>query len=184
MSDHDFRAAYLHDIARTFRNYKKLAERAIEQTSDGDLHAVIDPESNSIAIIVKHLAGNLRARFAEFLTGDGEKTRDRDAEFEMPDRVGRAAMLDAWQASWAIAMGSIEALKPEDLGRTVYIRSEAFLVPEALNRLAAHTAYHVGQIVLLAKHFAGANWATLSIPKGRSAQAGVGRFKEGILPPR
>jgi hypothetical protein len=164
----ELRAVYLRDIARTYRNYKALGERAIAQVSDADLHALIDPESNSIAIVVKHLAGNLRSRFTDFLTSDGEKPdRNRDGEFEMPERASREDMLRWWDSSWAIALASIDALAPEDLDRMVRIRGEEFLVLESLNRLAAHAAYHVGQIVLLAKHFAGSNWTSLSIPKRR-----------------
>ena len=166
MPSDDFRSAYLRDIARTYRNYKTLGERAIAQVSDADLHTLLDADSNSIAIIVKHLAGNLRSRFTDFLTTDGEKpTRNRDAEFEMPDRAPRAEMLQWWDASWKIALDTIDALTPEDLDRTVYIRNEAFLVVESLDRLATHTAYHVGQIVFLAKHFAGPTWTSLSIHK-------------------
>ena len=179
-----FRGAYLRDIARTYQNCKTLGDRAIAQVSDDDLHALIDPGSNSIAIIVKHLAGNLRSRFTDFLTTDGEKpTRNRDAEFEMPDRMSREELLQAWESSWAIALASINGLVPEDLDRSVSMRGEAFLVVEALDRLGAHAAYHVGQLVFLAKHFAGPGWKTLSIPKGRSAEA-KGEFKKGIIPSR
>src|SRR2546428_12435116 len=129
-------ATYLRDITRAFRMYKDLGERAIAQVpSDRDLHAQIDPDSNSIAIIVKHIAGNLRSRFRDFLTTDGEKPdRHRDAEFEMTDQVTREEILRWWNEGWAIALGSIEALTPEDLDRRVSIRGEAFLVPEALSR--------------------------------------------------
>jgi hypothetical protein len=178
----DFRAVFLRDVVRTFRNYKALAEAAIGQVNDAELHAQLDPDSNSIAIIVKHLAGNLRSRFRDFLTSDGEKPdRDRDAEFEMPDRPSRDEILAGWNGAWATAMGSIEALTPEDLDRTVRIRGEAFAVVEALNRLSTHTAYHVGQIVFIAKHLAGAKWRSLSIPKGKSANL-AGDFKtRGIV---
>ena len=143
------------------------------------------PDANSIAVIVKHLAGNLRSRFSDFLTTDGEKPdRDRDAEFDMAERVSRAEINAWWEDGWAIALASLESLTPEDLERTVTIRGEPFLVLEALNRLAAHTAYHVGQIVLLAKHFAGPNWKTLTIPKGQSRQYATGTFKQGTVPRR
>lgn len=176
-------AAYLGDIARAFKNYKALGNAALAQVSDADLHTLVDPDANSIAIIIRHVAGNLRSRFTEFLTTDGEKPdRDRDAEFEMPHRVAREEILAAWHASWTIALAAIESLRPEDLERTIYVRGEAFLVVEALNRSATHTAYHVGQIVLLAKHFAGANWTSLSIPKGQSARYASGTFKDGIIP--
>jgi hypothetical protein len=173
---------YVVDIIRTYRNYKSLGERAIAQVSDADLHTLVDPDANSIAIIVKHLAGNLRSRFSDFLTTDGEKPdRDRDAEFEMPERPTRDDIVASWEAAWAIALTSLESLTPDDLEQTVTIRGEPFLVLEALNRLAGHTAYHVGQIVLLAKHFAGPRWTTLSIPKGQSKNV-KGTYKRGIIP--
>ena len=175
----DFRAAYLTDILRTYRYYKTLGERAMAQIADADLHATLDAESNSVAIIVKHLAGNLRSRFSDFLTTDGEKPdRNRDGEFEMPDRPSREEILRWWESGWGIALASIESLTPADLDRTVTIRNEAFLVVEQLNRLASHAAYHVGQIVHLARHYAGANWTSLTIPKGRSGQVGVGTYKK------
>ena len=180
MASDDFRAAYLRDILRTYRMYKTLGDRAIAQVSDDDLHALVDPEANSIAIVVKHLAGNLRSRFTDFLTADGEKPfRNRDGEFEMPDRVARQEMLKGWDESWGITLGAIEGLAPADLDRTVHIRGEAFQVVEALNRLAAHAAYHVGQIVFLAKHLAGPKWTSLTIPKNRSAEA-KGEYKKAL----
>lgn len=183
MADATIREAYLRDIARTYRNYKALGEKAIAQIQrEADLHAQLDPGSNSIAVIVKHLAGNLRSRLCDFLTADGEKPdRRRDAEFEMPDLVPRAELLRWWEEAWAIALNTLEALKPEDLDRTIYIRGEAFLAIEALNRNVTHTAYHVGQIVYLARHFAAADWKSLSIPKGKSAGFAKGDFKsQGI----
>ena len=174
--------AYLRDVVRTFKNYKELAEKAIAQVAnDNDLHTQIDPDSNSLAVIMKHIAGNLRSRFRDFLTTDGEKPdRDRDSEFEMPAPVSRAEIVRSWDDAWTIALGSIEALTPEDLDRTVTIRGEVFLVPEALNRLATHTAYHVGQIVYLARHFTSGRWTSLSIPKGQSPQAGGDYKTRGI----
>jgi hypothetical protein len=171
-------AAYLRDIVRTFRNYKALGERAIGQTPDEALHTELDANSNSIAVVVKHVSGNLRSRFRDFLTADGEKPdRNRDGEFEMPERVSRAQILQWWEDGWAAVLGAIDALTPDDLGRTVHIRGERFLVAEALNRSVTHTAYHVGQIVYLARHFAGPAWTSLSIPKGESAKAAAGDFK-------
>src|SRR2546423_9450989 len=153
--------AYLRDAARVLRNYKSLGERALAQVSDADLHALVDPDANSIAIVVKHIAGNLRSRFTDFLTTDGEKPdRRRDTEFELPARPSRADVLSWWESGWSTVLASIEALAPEDLGRTIQIRGEALLVAEALNRSMTHTAYHVGQIVLLAKHFAGPRWTS------------------------
>ena len=177
--------AYLEDLIRTYRNYKSLGEGAMAQISDADLHTLVDADANSIAIVVKHVAGNLRSRFTDFLTSDGEKPdRNRDDEFEMPERMSRAEILQGWNQAWAVAMASIEALTPADLERTIHIRGEAFLVAEALNRSVTHTAYHVGQIVLLAKHFAGPTWTSLSIPKGRSADHTKGAFKQGMIPNR
>ncbi|PWT85456.1 MAG: hypothetical protein C5B57_02900 [Blastocatellia bacterium] len=172
-----FQDAFLKDIVRSYRNYKVLGERAIAQVPDADLHTLIDADANSIAIIVKHVAGNLRSRFTDFLTTDGEKAdRDRDAEFEMPDRVSREVMLNWWNTGWDAVLKSLEGLTSDDLARTVYIRGEAFLVAEALNRSITHTAYHVGQIVTLARHFTGSDWKTLSIPRGQSLRA-AGDFK-------
>jgi hypothetical protein len=175
---------YLFDLVRTFRNYKALGDGALAQVSDADLHTLVDPEANSIAVIVKHLAGNLRSRFTDFLTSDGEKPeRDRDAEFEMHRPASRDDIVGWWEDAWAIALASLDSLTAEDLERTVTIRGEPFLVFEALSRLAAHAAYHVGQIVFLAKHFAGPRWKSLSIPKGQSRYA-KGTFKQGMIPTR
>ena len=184
ISNDEVTSRYLVDLVRTFRNYKALGDGALSQVSDDNLHTLVDRDANSIAVIVKHLAGNLRSRFTDFLTTDGEKPdRDRDAEFEMADRVSRDEISGWWEEGWAIALASIESLTPGDLERTVTIRGEPFHVVEALNRLATHAAYHVGQIVLLAKHFAGPNWKSLSIPKGQSKHA-KGTFKQGIVPRR
>jgi len=175
-----FRTAYLHDLARTFRYYKLLGDRALEQVSDDNFHTLVDPDANSVAIVMKHVAGNLRSRFTDFLTSDGEKPgRNRDGEFEMPARASRGELLASWSEGFQVALASIDALRPEDLDRTIYVRQEAFLVVEALNRSVAHTAYHVGQIVYLAKHFAGPHWTTLTIPKGQSAEARGGYKKIG-----
>ncbi len=179
MATDSFRDAYLHDIARAFRNYKSLGERAMAQVSDENLHAVVDPDANSIAILVKHVGGNLRSRFTDFLNSDGEKPyRDRDDEFEMVEQAGRVEVMDWWDSGWSAALGAIDVLKPDDLDSTIHIRGEAFLVVEALSRSVTHTAYHVGQIVMMAKHLAGPHWATLSIPKGRSKEVGTGRYKQ------
>jgi hypothetical protein len=181
-SDNSIGSRYLEDIVRTYRNYKALGEHAVAQISDADLHTLVDPDANSIAVIVKHLAGNLRSRFTDFLTSDGEKPdRDRDDEFEMPEQASRQQLLERWEHAWGITLASLQALTPPDLERTVTIRGEPFVVLEVLNRLGTHAAYHVGQIVLLAKHFAGPTWKSLSIPKGQSKQA-AGTFKQGIIP--
>jgi hypothetical protein len=159
--------AYLEHLRRTYRMYKALGERAIAQVeSDADLHRQLDPDSNSIAIIVKHVAGNLRSRFRDFLTADGEKPdRDRDSEFIENDGVSRAEILRWWNEGWDVLLGSLESLTPEDLERTVHIGGEKFLVVEALNRSVTHAAYHVGQIVYVARHLASGRWTSLSIPK-------------------
>jgi hypothetical protein len=179
----DFRARQLEDIIKSFRNYKKLADAALAVVPDEHLHTELDPQSNSVAVIVKHVGGNLRSRFQDFLTTDGEKPdRNRDTEFEMPERVSRDEMMRWWERGWSTALGAIDALTPADLERTVTIRGEAFLVTEALNRSVTHTAYHVGQIVYLARHFAGPTWKSLTIPKGQSAAYAQGAFKtKGIV---
>ena len=183
------RDIYLTDVRRTFRNYRRLAEAAIAQVSDGQLGATLDrrgakdTEDNSIAVIMQHIGGNLRSRFTDFLTTDGEKPdRNRDAEFESGASVDREALLARWNAGWDAALSAIDGLTEADLDRTVYVRSEAFAVPEALSRSVTHTAYHVGQIVFIAKHFAAEHWKSLSIPKGKSAEHGTGTFKQGITP--
>ena len=171
-------AAYLKDVVRQYRLYKGYVDKALPRVSDKDLHTELDANSNSIAVIIKHVAGNLRSRFRDFLTADGEKPdRHRDTEFEMPDRASREDILKWWDEAWGILFGSIEALTPEDLGRTITIRGEGYLVIEALNRSIAHTASHVGQIVYLARHFAGESWTSLTIPKGQSAQFSQAQFK-------
>jgi uncharacterized damage-inducible protein DinB len=170
----DVRATYLRDLQFTFRYHKSVADRALAQITDDDLHTLVGGEANSIAIIMQHIAGNLRSRYTDFLTSDGEKPdRDRDAEFEMPARASRADLVAAWDRAFGLVLETIAALQPDDLIRTIYVRKEPFAVVEALNRSVAHTAYHVGQIVLLAKHFAGANWTTLTIAKGQSARVDV-----------
>jgi len=165
--------AYLKNVVRTYRTYKEMAEKAIVQVrSEEDLNHELDKDSNSIAIIMKHVSGNLRSRFRDFLTSDGEKPdRNRDSEFESDQPVAREQLLRSWNDGWAIALGSIEALTPEDLARTIQIRGEKLLVVEALNRSVTHTAYHVGQIVYLARHFASPKWVSLSIPRATTTTA-------------
>jgi hypothetical protein len=170
-------AAYLKDVVRQYRLYKGYVDQALPRVPDQHLHTALDANSNSIAVIVKHVAGNLRSRFRDFLTADGEKAdRHRDTEFEMPVVASRDEIMQWWDEAWAILFGSIEALTPDDLGRTITIRGEGYLVIEALNRSIAHTASHVGQIVYLARHFAGPSWTSLTIPKGASANI-KGTFK-------
>ena len=160
---------YHADALRSFRNYKKLGERAIEQVSDEEFFTAIDEESNSIALIVKHIAGNLRSRWTDFLTTDGEKPdRDRDTEFELIGDT-RDGLMKFWSDGWQILFDSLEPLTPEDFKRTITIRGEPHSVVEAINRQLTHYAYHVGQIVFLAKHFRSTEWKTLSVPKNKSA---------------
>jgi hypothetical protein len=154
-----------------------MAERAIEQVSDEEFFFLIDAEANSIALIVKHIAGNLRSRWTDFLTTDGEKPdRDRDSEFE---RAGdtRGSLMKFWESSWQVLFDNVEPLSSEDLSRTVSIRGEPHTVIEAINRQLTHYAYHVGQIVFLAKHLRSADWKTLSIPKKRSAEFNKSMFE-------
>jgi hypothetical protein len=163
--------AYLVDLVRSYRNYKVLGERALAQISDADLHTLVDPDANSVAIVVRHVAGNLRSRFTDFLTSDGEKPdRNRDAEFEMLEPASRDQLMEWWQTGWQVTLDSIEGLTAADLERIVYIRGEPFLVIEALNRSISHTAYHIGQIVTLGRHFASSNWKILSVPRRASKQ--------------
>ena len=165
-----FTTSYVEDSLTLFRYYKKLAEHAMEQVTDEQLFAVLDGEANSIAIVVKHMAGNMRSRWTDFLTTDGEKPdRDRDSEFVDPPAT-RKAVLDVWEGGWARMFGALERLSDSDLGRTVTIRGEAHSVMQAINRQVAHYTHHVGQIVLLAKHFAHDRWQSLSVPRNQSAE--------------
>ena len=161
------------EIARDeFRRMKTLSERALGQVGDDALHRALDPESNSLAVIIQHVGGNLSSRWTDFLTTDGEKpTRNRDREFVERHELGRKELLEIWEKGWGGALATLDSLRPEDLARTVKIRGEDLEVLEALNRSLTHTAQHVGQIVFLAKHLAGERWTTLSIPRGRSEEA-------------
>lgn len=166
----EFTTSYLQDSLTIFRYYKRLADRAMEQVRDEDLFTVLDSESNSIAVIAKHMAGNMRSRWTDFLSSDGEKpARDRDSEFVDPPMT-RAALKQMWDDGWACLFGALEPLADADLERTVTIRGEPHSVMQAINRQAAHYSYHVGQIVLLAKHFAGERWESLSVPRNKSAE--------------
>ena len=164
-----FTTSYLEDSLTLFRYYKKLAERAMEQVTDEQLYAVLDAESNSIAIIVKHMYGNMRSRWMDFLTTDGEKPdRNRDSEFEDPPAT-RADLMHMWEQGWNYLFTALEPLSDGDMDRRVTIRGEAHSVTQAINRQIGHYSYHCGQIVLLAKHFQDANWKSLTVPRGKSA---------------
>lgn len=166
----EFTTSYLEDALAVFRQYKKLAERAIEKVTDEQLFVVENEESNSIAVIVKHMAGNMRSRWTDFLTTDGEKpNRNRDSEFIDPPRT-RAELMKMWDEGWACVFGALEPLREEDLTRRVLIRGEAHSVMQAVNRQLAHYPYHVGQIVLLAKQFADEKWTALTVPRNKSAE--------------
>ena len=165
---HAIASELLGESLHNLRKYKKLGEGAIEQVSDADLFRAIDDESLSIALIVKHLHGNMLSRWRDFLTTDGEKPdRDRDSEFVSGGGETREAVMEWWSEGWAEVFSAIEALRPPDLERTVTIRGEPHSVLQAILRQLTHYAYHVGQIVYLAKHFRGVEWESLSIPKKR-----------------
>jgi uncharacterized protein DUF1572 len=165
-----YTTSYIEDSLSLFRYYKTLAERAMEQVTDEQLLTVLDPEMNSIALIVKHMAGNMRSRWTDFLTSDGEKPdRNRDSEFvEPPSR--REDLMRLWEDGWERVIGALEALSDSDSGRTVTIRGEAHSVMQAISRQIAHYAYHCGQIVLLAKHFSHNRWESLSVPRKKSVE--------------
>ncbi|HTH50486.1 MAG TPA: DUF1572 family protein [Pyrinomonadaceae bacterium] len=161
---------YHGDALQSFRNAKKLAQRAIEQVSDEEFFVQIDAESNSIAIIVKHIAGNLYSRWRDFLTTDGEKPdRNRDSEFELTS-ASRESVMQFWESGWQTLFDNIEPLTPQDFEKTVTIRGEPHTIVEAINRQLTHYAMHVGQIVFLAKHLKASDWKTLSVPRNRSQQ--------------
>ncbi len=167
---HQFKTSYLKDSIDVFRYYKKLGERAMAQCPDDALFEALDAESNSIAIIVKHMAGNMRSRWTDFLTTDGEKPdRNRDTEFETPPKT-RAELMELWERGWKHVFDALEPLNDEDLVRTITIRTEPHSVMQAVNRQVAHYSYHVGQIVYVAKHLAGNKWQTLTVPKKKSAE--------------
>ena len=166
----EFTTSYLKDSRELFRHYKRLAERAMAQLTDEQLLAAIDDESNSIAVIVKHMAGNMRSRFTDFLTSDGEKPdRHRDQEFVDPP-AAREVLMALWEEGWACVFAALEPLSEEDLAKTVKIRGEAHSVMQAINRQVAHYSYHCGQIVLLAKHLNCAAWKPLTVPRGQSEE--------------
>ena len=161
---------YLADALQTFRDYQKLAEGAFRQISDQDFFTTLDEESNSIAVNIKHMAGNMLSRWTDFLTTDGEKpNRERDMEFVILPNTTRNDLLAYWEKGWRCVFDAIEPLNPDDLLRTVLIRGQEHTVMQAINRQIAHYAYHVGQIVYLSKHFKSSDWQSLSVPRNRSA---------------
>ena len=167
----DLASHYLEETRRQMRGHKRMGEGAMAQLRDDDFFVTLDPESNSIAILVKHLAGNMRSRFTDFLTSDGEKPdRFRDREFEVTGGTTRADVMRWWDEGWACVLGTIDTLKPEDVMHTVTIRGEPHTALQAINRQIAHYAAHIGQIVFLAKHLRSSAWKTLSIPRGKSEE--------------
>jgi len=162
---------YIDDSLLQLRKLKTKADRSVAQVGDEHFFTTLDPESNSIALIIKHLSGNMRSRWTDFLITDGEKPdRNRDNEFERSGKDTRDSILTSWEEGWSRAISAISALKPEDLDRTIEIRGEPHTVLQAINRQLAHYAAHVGQIIFLAKHYAGGNWQSLSIPRGKSKE--------------
>jgi len=164
-------AQFLPEAISQLRGLKKLAEKALAQVSDADFFATLDPESNSVALIVKHLAGNMRSRWIDFLESDGEKPdRHRDSEFLTEEKDTRESLVRRWQEAWKVLFEALEPLLADDLGREVVIRGETHSVLKAINRQMTHYAYHVGQLVFLAKHLAAGRWKSLSIPRGKSEE--------------
>jgi len=171
MADGSFEVAFLDEVRRSFRGYKRLADGGLAQLSDQDFFRAPDPESNCPAQLVKHMAGNLRSRWTHFLTTDGEKPdRNRDQEFVLTPADTRSDLMRRWEESFKIIFDNIASLKPEDFALTVPIRGEPHTILQAINRSLMHTAYHVGQILYVGKHLRGAEWTMLSIPKGKSEE--------------
>ncbi len=183
----DLAAHYLDEVQRQFRGHKRMAEGAMAQLNDEDFFVTIDPEANSVAILVKHLAGNMRSRFTDFLTTDGEKPdRFRDREFELGSGTSRAEVMKWWEEGWNCVFAAIESLKPEDVMHTVTVRGQPHTVMQAINRQIAHYAQHTGQIVFLAKHLRGSEWKTLSVPRGKSEEFKIAgpKANRGLPPER
>ncbi|HWN10890.1 MAG TPA: DUF1572 family protein [Pyrinomonadaceae bacterium] len=160
---------YLEDSIASLRAYKKLADKALDQLSDEEFFITLDEEANSIAVIMKHMAGNMFSRWTDFLTSDGEKPdRNRDSEFVIEPKTGKEDVLAYWEKGWQRVFEALEPLGADDLGRTVMIRGQEHTVIQAINRQLMHYANHIGQIIFLAKHFRSAEWKSLSIPRNRS----------------
>ena len=177
---------YLEEARRQLRGHKRMGESAMNQLRDEDFFVTLDPESNCVAIIVKHVAGNMRSRFTDFLSSDGEKPdRFRDREFEISPATTRGEVMTWWEEGWTCVFAAIDSLTPEDVMRSVAIRGEPHTVLQAINRQIAHYAQHIGQIVFLAKHLRSTEWKTLSIPRGKSEEfnqkkASSDKFERGV----
>jgi len=164
-------AAYLEEAVRSLRGHKRLGDGALAQLTDRELFQMIDSQSNSAAIIVKHMSGNMRSRWTDFLTSDGEKPdRHRDQEFMVDEQMTREELMAMWERGWQYVFDTLQSLHPHDLSRVVTIRGQEHTVLQAINRALAHYAYHVGQIVFLAKHLKSSEWETLSVPRGKSEE--------------
>jgi Protein of unknown function (DUF1572) len=164
-------AHYLDEIRRQLRGHKRMAEGALAQLKDDDFFVTLDPESNSVAILIKHVSGNMRSRFTDFLTTDGEKPdRHRDTEFEITSNTSREELMRWWEEGWTSVFAALDSLTPDDVMRTIYIRQEPHTVVQALNRALAHYAFHLGQVIFLAKHLRSTDWKTLTVPRGKSEE--------------
>lgn len=167
----DAATEYLESARFSFRLYKRVGEGALKQMREEDLYWQPNSETNSAQIIVQHLHGNMLSRWTDFLTTDGEKTdRKRDSEFETAERIPRDRIKELWEEGWVCLLAAIDALGVDDLTRDVTIRGQKLSVIEAMNRQLTHVAYHVGQLVQIGKDRLGADWKTLSIPRGASAE--------------
>ena len=170
---------YFEDALKSFHAYKKLAEKAIAQLGDEEIFVTLDEESNSVAVIMKHMAGNMFSRWTDFLTSDGEKpNRNRDMEFVIEPQTTKDDVIDYWERGWKCVFEALEPLRPEDFEKKVTIRGEEHTIVQAINRQMTHYAYHIGQIVFLAKHFRSAEWKSLSIPRNRSAEFNASMAKK------
>ena len=171
MSSESIVQNYLDDSRSAMRAYKKLAEKALAQIKDEEFFVTLDDESNSVAVIMKHMAGNMLSRWTDFLTSDGEKpNRNRDMEFVIEPNTTKDEVLAYWERGWQCVFDALDPLRPEDCEKIVTIRSEKHTIVQAINRQLMHYAYHIGQIVFLGKHFRSAQWNSLSIPRNRSAE--------------
>ena len=168
---------YLDDAIASLKTSKKLADKAIAQMNDDELFVTLDEESNSVAVIMKHMAGNMFSRWTDFLTSDGEKPdRNRDMEFVIESNTTKADVLDYWERGWACVFNALEPLTLADFEKTVLIRGEKHTIVQAINRQLMHYSYHIGQIVYLAKHFRSTEWTSLSVPRNKSAEFNASKF--------
>ena len=179
MSIKSFESDYLSSAIKQFQYYKRLGESTFDQLDDGDLHWQMNEEVNSVAMIVQHLWGNMRSRWTNFLETDGEKDwRNRDQEFELVIQ-DRGEMLSKWEEGWNCLFQALRSVNEENFNTVIYIRNQAHSITEAVNRQMMHYAYHIGQIVYIGKLRKGADWKSLSIPRGKSVTYNQEKFKKG-----